>query len=268
MRVPAIITLTTDFGPGEYVAAMKGVILTINPQALIVDISHQVEPQDILGGAFVLAAATPHFPPNTIHVAVVDPGVGTGRRALLVETPQARFLAPDNGLLGLVLEGKPASGGRAWELTQPRYWRQEVSATFHGRDIFAPAAAHLSLGVSPQEMGRPVTEMVKALLPPVEMSAGEVVRGQVVYVDRFGNLITNLRREHLPAGGVRVEVAGRTIRDLSTHYQTGPALSPTKGGEILALIGSSGYLEVAAPGASAARLLRVGRGVRVVVRSA
>lgn len=257
MRVPAIITLTTDFGPGEYVAAMKGVILTINPQALIVDISHQVEPQDILGGAFVLAAATPHFPPNTIHVAVVDPGVGTGRRTLLVETPQARFLAPDNGLLGLALEGKQC---RAWELTQPRYWRQAVSATFHGRDIFAPAAAHLSLGVSPQEMGRPVTEMVKALLPPVEMSAGEVVRGQVVYVDRFGNLITNLRREHLPPGEVMVEVAGRTMRGLSTHYQTGAGL--------VAFMGSSGYLEIAAPNSSSARLLRVGRGVRVVVRSA
>lgn len=253
MRVPAIITLTTDFGPGEYVAAMKGVILTINPQALIVDISHQVEPQDILGGAFVLATATPHFPPNTIHVAVVDPGVGTGRRALLVETPQARFLAPDNGLLGLVLEGKQ---WRAWELTQPRYWRQAVSATFHGRDIFAPAAAHLSLGVSPQEMGRPVTEMVKAPLPPVEVS-GEVVRGQVVYVDRFGNLITNLRREHLPAGGVRVEVAGRTIQGLSTHYQTGP--------ELVALIGSSSYLEIAAPSTSAVRLLRAGRGTAVTV---
>ncbi|MEK7848958.1 MAG: SAM-dependent chlorinase/fluorinase, partial [Chloroflexota bacterium] len=142
---------------------------------------------------------------------------------------------------------------------QPRYWRQEVSATFHGRDIFAPAAAHLSLGVSPQEMGRPVTEMVKALLPPVEVS-GEVVRGQVVYMDRFGNLITNLRREHLPPGEVLVEVAGRTIRGLSTHYQTGAGL--------VALIGSSGYLEVAAPSASATRLLRAGRGVRVVVRSA
>jgi hypothetical protein len=252
--VPTIITLTTDFGPGEYAAAMKGVILGINPQAVLVDISHQVEPQDILGGAFVLAAACPYFPPDTIHVAVVDPGVGTGRRSLVVQTPNAFFLAPDNGLLSLVLEG---AGYRAYELTEPRYWREEVSATFHGRDIFAPAAAHLSVGVDPQDMGRPLADMVTLPLPPVEVSGGEV-RGQVIYIDRFGNLITNIRGTDLPEGHAVVHIAGRNIKGLSPHYQVGK--------ELVAIMGSSGYLEIAAPSASAARLLSAQRGLPVTVR--
>ncbi|MEE9201689.1 MAG: SAM-dependent chlorinase/fluorinase [Dehalococcoidia bacterium] len=255
MRLPTIITLTTDFGPGEYAAAMKGVILGINPQALLVDISHQVEPQDILDGAFVLAATCPYFPPGTIHVAVVDPGVGTGRRPLVVQTPDALFVAPDNGLLSLALKG---SEYQAYELTQPQYWREEVSATFHGRDIFAPAAAHLSLGVSPQDMGRPVADMVKLPLPPVEAVGGEV-RGRVIHIDRFGNLITNIRQKDLPSGPIRIEISGRRIEGLSSHYQAGE--------ELVALMGSSGYLEIAAPGASAARLLSARRGLPVTVAS-
>jgi S-adenosylmethionine hydrolase len=249
----SLITLTTDFGPGEYTAAMKGVILGINPQTTLVDISHQVGPQDILSGAFLLAAACPYFPPGTIHVAVVDPGVGTERRALLVQTPGAVFLAPDNGLLGLVLEG---SSYQAWELTEHRYWRAEVSATFHGRDIFAPAAAHLSLGVTPQDMGRAVVDIMKLPLPPVEVIGGEL-RGQVIHIDRFGNLVTNIRRRDLPVGEVVVEVVGHRIPGLSTHYRAGK--------ELLALMGSSGYLEIAAPSASACRLLKAERGLAVTV---
>ncbi len=263
--MPAIITLTTDFGPGDYTAAMKGVILGINPQAVLVDISHQVEPQDILGGAFILVTACPYFPPGTIHVAVVDPGVGTERRTLLVQTPAAVFLAPDNGLLSLVLEG---NSYRAWELTEHRYWRAEVSATFHGRDIFAPVAAHLSLGVTPQDMGRPIADIdIKKLpMPPVEVvvrtdsapgCGGGEVRGQVIHIDRFGNLITNIRQKDLPSGEVVVEVAGRRIAGLSPHYQAGS--------ELLALMGSSGYLEIAASNASAARLLKAERGLAVTV---
>ena len=251
--MPAIITLTTDFGPGEYTAAMKGVILGINPRVGLVDISHQVGPQDILGGAFVLAAASPYFPPGTIHVAVVDPGVGTERRALLVQTPGAVFLAPDNGLLSLVLEG---SSYQVWELNEHRYWSAEVSATFHGRDIFAPAAAHLSLGVTPQDMGRAVVDIMNLPLPPVKVVGGEV-RGQVIHIDRFGNLITNVRQKDLPAGELAVKVAGRRIAGLSTHYQAGK--------EPLALMGSSDYLEIAAPNASAAELLKAKRGLAVTV---
>ena len=265
-----IITLTTDFGQADgYVAAMKGVILSINPQVQLVDISHSVRAQDVAGGAFVLGTAYPYFPAGTVHLAVVDPGVGTERRGVILSTPQAQFVAPDNGLLDYVLDdlgaGPAGAGGqrplppgtRAFELTNPARWRQPVSATFHGRDIFAPVAAYLSRGEPPQAFGRALSSLVGRPRPCPRQEAGRVC-GQVVHVDGFGNLITNITRQDLPGRGDLTIVAGEhTIRGLSRTY------AGTRGP--VALIGSSGRLEIAVNGASARAVLGLGTGAEVVV---
>jgi hypothetical protein len=270
-----IITLTTDFGLEDpYVAALKGVILAINPQVTIVDISHAVRPQAIEQGAFLLASAWPYFPRDSIHLGVVDPGVGTQRRALAIRTPAATFVGPDNGLLSPALpdEVREAAWGhdqpvpvrlpagyRAVSLTNEAYFRQPVSSTFHGRDIFAPVAAHVSLGVPLAELGPPAEEVL-ALAPfRARRQPDGSLRGRVIHIDVFGNLVTDVRCEDLPAGRPTVEVAGRRIAGLSLTYQ--------ESAEILAVVGSSGYLEIAAPGASAAELLGAALGMPVVVRS-
>jgi S-adenosylmethionine hydrolase len=270
-----VITLTTDFGLEDpYVAAMKGAILTVNPGATIVDISHAVRPQAIVQGAFLLASAWPYFPPGSIHVGVVDPGVGTERRALAVRTPAATFVGPDNGLLSAALPDEVRESARAHEqpapvrlpaghrgvcLTNEAYFRQPVSTTFHGRDIFGPVAAHISLGVPLEELGSPIEELLA--LPPfrAQRQPDGSLMGRVIHIDAFGNLVTDVRGEDLPAGRPTVEVAGHRIRELSLTYQ--------KGAEILAVIGSSGYLEIAAPGASAAGLLGATLGMTVLVRA-
>ncbi len=271
---PALITLTTDFGLGDpYVGAVKGAILSVNPGATIVDISHEVQPQAIEQAAFVLGAAWPYFPAGTIHVAVVDPGVGTQRRGIALVTGEGIFVGPDNGVLSAALPEETrnaAAGGRqavalprgmtAYLLTNERFHRWPVSPTFHGRDIFAPAAAHLALGVPPEEMGLSVSAVTA--LPPLRAvrEADGSLLGRVVHVDRFGNLVTDVRGEQLPAKLLLVEVRGRMIRGLSRTYGDRPGL--------LALIGSGGHLEVAVAGGSAARELGVGAGERVVVRAA
>ena len=269
-----VITLTTDFGLDDpYVAAMKGVILTISPEATIVDISHAVRPQAIEQGAFLLASAWPYFPHGSIHVGVVDPGVGTERRALAVRTPAATFVGPDNGLLSPALpdEAREAAWGhdqpvpvrlpegyRAVSLTSEAYFRQPVSSTFHGRDIFAPVAAHISLGVALEELGPPVEEVL-ALAPfRARHQPDGSLRGRVIHIDVFGNLVTDIRCEDLPTEGPTVEVAGRRIVGLSLTYQ--------EDAEIVAVVGSSGYLEIAAPKASAAELLGAALGMPVLVR--
>lgn len=269
-----IITLTTDFGLEDpYVAALKGAILTINPQVTIVDISHAVRPQAIEQGAFLLACAWPYFPHNSIHLAVVDPGVGTQRRALVVQTPVATFVGPDNGLLSPALPDEvreaawdheqPVSvrlpaGYRAVSLTNEAYFRQPVSSTFHGRDIFAPVAAHVSLGVPLTELGPPAEEVL-ALAPfRARRQPDGSLRGRVIHIDVFGNLVTDVRCEDLPAERPTVEVAGRRIVGLSLTYQ--------EDAKILAVVGSSGHLEIAAPRASAAKLLGAALGMPVLVR--
>lgn len=269
-----IITLTTDFGLEDpYVAAMKGVILTISPQVTIVDISHAVRPQAIAQGAFLLASAWPHFPRGSIHVGVVDPGVGTKRRALAVRTPAATFVGPDNGLLSPALpdEVREAAWGqdqaapvrlpegyRAVSLTNEAYFHQPVSSTFHGRDIFAPVAAHISLGVPLEDLGPPVEEMLALAPVRARCQPDGSLRGRVIHIDVFGNLVTDIRCEDLPAGRPTVEVATGRIVGLSTTYQ--------EDAEILAVVGSSGYLEIAAPKASAAGLLGAALGMPVLVR--
>lgn len=268
---PAIITLTTDLGTNDiYVAAMKGVILGSNPQATIVDITHAVRPQQIEQAVFLTQEAWPFFPKGAVHVVVVDPGVGTQRRALALRTPTAIFVGPDNGVLSAALpEGsRPPEpclaalpqGYRAVALTNPAYFRHPVSTTFHGRDIFAPVAAHLSLGVPLEQVGEPVSSIFA--LPPLRAlrRPDGSIQGRVLHIDTFGNLITNVYSQDIsdPQRTV-VEIADRRIVGLSGNYQegTGP----------LALLGSSGYLEIAVANGNAARELGVDVGTPVVAKA-
>ncbi len=247
-----LITLTTDFGAADgFVGAMKGVILTLAPQATIVDIAHDIPPHDVRAGAFALETALPHFPPGSIHVVVVDPGVGSDRDALLVVSPHGMFLAPDNGVLTSVT---PADGRVSiYALDRPEFWRSRVSNTFHGRDVFAPVAAHLATGVPPAALGTPREDMVR--LPwPQPCRDGNTVTGEVIHVDRFGNLITNLRLADLGSdpGRARVRLRGATIWGIASHYAAGNG--------IIALVNSAGRIEIALPSASAAQTLGVGVG--------
>ena len=270
-----VITLTTDFGTADpFVAAMKGVILGINPQAAIVDLTHDVPPQDICSGAFLFDSAFHLFPQGTIHVLVVDPGVGTSRRPLLVTGPDAYFVGPDNGLLSYcyahasfpVPEGDSfadtqtalAPGWEAYHLTNQQYWHHPVSSTFHGRDIFAPVAAYLSRGVPPSRMGAPVDEVAAFAIPRPHEADGKLV-GCILHVDRFGNLITNIREGELARSNAHmvVEAGGHLVHGLATSYQDGASL--------LAIIDSHGYLEIAAANRSAAELLGLGTGDEVRV---
>ena len=282
------IVLTTDFGTSDaFVGVMKGVILGINPNATIVDLTHEIGPQDLRQGAFVLGVNLSYFPPGTIHVAVVDPGVGTDRKPIVLDTPAASFIAPDNGLLSEVVrehidpeslnfEHRGAIPLRAplhcWELSNPRYQRHPVSNTFHGRDIFAPAAAHLSLGVSPTELGPAVSDVVYLPLNR-PLWAGKAVIGEVIYRDRYGNLISNILGTSLEQHGtdesaVVIEVGTRRIIGLSrTFHDTALEASPQPDGlPLVALIGSNGYLEVAVRDGNAAESLgiEVREEVRVV----
>ncbi len=271
-----IITLTTDFGTADgYVAAMKGVMLSIEPRLILVDVSHDVPPQDVAHGAFVLAEATRHFPAGAVHLAVVDPGVGGSRKPLLLVTPDGCYVAPDNGLLTRVVAryGHLGEQGadflapvvaplppecRAYELAAPRFRLPEVSHTFHGRDVFAPAAAHLSKGVPPEEFGPPLAEVVWLNVPPPTWSGGEI-EGRVVHVDHFGNLITNISLTDDGAGRVVVvDVGGLRIEGLSRSYDE------TDG--VLAIVGSHGTVEIAVQNGNAARQFGVGVGAKVRVR--
>ena len=270
---PPIITLATDFGLRDpYVAAMKGAILTINPATRLVDVSHAIRPQAIEEAVFVTAAAWPYFPPGAIHVVVVDPAVGSTRRLLALRTAGATFVGPDNGVLSAALSddvraatgdspgpvGLPA-GYRAVSLTNERYFRSPVSTTFHGRDIFGPVAAHLSLGVTLEQLGEPLERIVA--LPPfrARRQPDGSLRGRVLHIDAFGNLITDVRVDDLPSRSAAIEVGGRTVEGVSATYEPGA--------ELRAVTGSSGYLEIAAPAGSAAAALKAGLGLTVVVRA-
>ena len=272
------ITLTTDFGTRDaYAGAMKGAILGINPDANVVDITHDVPAHDVVHGAFVVAGACSAFPAETMHVCVVDPGVGGERRPLLIETPGGIFLAPDNGLLTFIMRLYRAGGNslspdvaepmtpvvgavplacRAFVLDKPKYWKHPVSDTFHGRDVFAPVAAYLSRGVSAEEVGS-VTQEVLWLNVPEPVASGAAIEGQVIYIDGFGNLVTNIEDRAMPRSRVLVEVKGERIAGLSHWYDADKNL--------VAIIGSYGYLEIAAPGASAANVLDAGLGSQVRV---
>jgi len=241
------ITLTSDFGTADpYVAAMKGAILTVNPGATVVDVTHHVQPQNIRHGSYVLGEAAMVFPPATIHIAVVDPGVGGSRNVLCAEIDSHRFIAPDNGLLTAVMERWPLT--RAFAVTRRKYFRETVSATFHGRDIMAPVAGHLSLGLDPAELGPPVRDPIRLPLPePVRTSDG--FEAEVLWVDHFGNVVTNLRREHLARAGDGepvVELGEERLVGLAGTYETVAA------GQGLLVVGSSDRLEIAVRDGNAA----------------
>jgi S-adenosyl-L-methionine hydrolase (adenosine-forming) len=233
-----LITLTTDFGYKDpFVGVMKGVIFGINPNARIVDLSHGVAPQDIRGAALALGYSAPFFPPETIHVAVVDPGVGTERRPILIETEAGFFVGPDNGALSLAVEARPVK--RIIELANESYHLKPRSATFHGRDVFAPVAAHLSLGIPARDFGPALENYQRIEWPEVTKTAGEV-RGEIIYIDNFGNLITNVHERDLKPlarATVAISLADLTIRGIAPNYASTPA-------GYAALINSWGLLEI------------------------
>ena len=255
----AIITLTTDFGMADsYVGIMKGVILGIARDVHLVDLSHDIPPQDVREAIYLLDSAAPYFPDGAIHLAVVDPGVGSGRRALVVRTGRATYVGPDNGIFTRPLA---ETGAQAWELDRPEFWLPQVSRTFHGRDIFAPVAAYLATGVPPAEMGRPITNPVCLAVAASVRAPDGAITGQVVHVDRFGNLITDVPAAWVAGEGWQCRIAGETIRGVSRTYATA---SP---GVLLMLIGSGDTLEIAERDGNAARRLGVKAGEPVWVWS-
>jgi S-adenosyl-L-methionine hydrolase (adenosine-forming) len=257
-----IITLTTDYGTNDHlVGVMKGVILGINPEAHIVDITHQVAAFDLLEGALVIANAYAYFPARSIHVVVVDPGVGTERRPLLVSGQNQYFLAPDNGVLSGVYEKEQNVVVR--HLTSEHYFAQPVSKTFHGRDVFAPVAAWLSKSWQPASMGEEISDYKKFALPKPKETEG-LIKGVVLKVDNFGNLMTNFRAEDLSQetlvkGEVNLQVGSHPITRLLATFALGNA------GEAIAYIGSSGYLEIGVNRGNASRTLGIGRGAPVLL---
>ncbi len=262
MKPTGLITLTTDFGMQDgNVGVMKGVIYGINPQAKIVDLSHDIEPQNITRAAFVLSRHYLYFPAGTIHLVVVDPGVGSERRALIVQTAEAFFVAPDNGVLTYVVHDarRATEDLHIIDISNPRFWLHRISHVFHGRDIFAPVAAHLSLGVAISAFGEEVDDLVTFPLPQVERVEGKL-RGQVAHIDRFGNLLTNIyRRDLLSWREIKVRVRNREIAGLSRTYADGQE------GEVIAYIDSAEELAVAVINGSARDLLRAQVGDEVEV---
>jgi S-adenosylmethionine hydrolase len=258
-----IVTLSSDFGTADgYVGAMKGVILGGSASARIVDITHEIGPGDVRGGALALEAAAPFFPAGTVHLVVVDPGVGTRRRAIAVEAADATFVGPDNGVLSLAAKGPR----RVFVLDRAERHRATVSATFHGRDVFAPIVALLAEGARLRDLGTPTAGMTDLELPVPSVSPREVV-GQVIHEDRFGNLVTNLTTNELRtlladfgAGGCAVSIGRRSAGRIVRAYGDGER------GALLALVGSSGRLEIAVREGSAARRLRHRADAETVVR--
>lgn len=288
-----LITLTTDFGLADgYVGAMKGIILSIAPDARLVDITHEVTPQDVRRAAFVLCSVYPFFPPHAVHLVVVDPGVGGPRRPIALRTPVGTFVGPDNGVFTYVLAREPVEA--LVELSDPRFRRAEVSYTFHGRDVFAPAAAYLAAGTPLTALGPAVSNPVTFPLPRLEINPGIIV-GEVLHTDHFGNVITSIGRltwageelvfepafqdagskkqgagdkqgtegigpTRFRAGEAVIGVAGQEIAGIHRTY------AEVRPGEVLALVGSHGYLEIAVREESAARRLRLRGGEHVVLR--
>jgi S-adenosyl-L-methionine hydrolase (adenosine-forming) len=256
-----VITLTTDFGMSSpYVAQMKGVILSINPEIVIVDVSHQVAPQDIRQAALILDEISPRFPDGTTHVCVVDPGVGTDRKIVFVQLGTQFFIAPDNGVLSRVVRrGSPC---RTLALTHCGLWRHPVSNTFHGRDIMAPVAAHFVSGAAPESFGAPIDQL-QSLDWPEPQVRGQEIRGCVLYADSFGNLITNIRHDLVESLGnaedLRVQCSGAAICGVVRTY------GQAETGSLVALIGSSGQLELAVVQGNAAQHLNVAGNQEVIL---
>ena len=278
-RLP-LVTLTTDFGTVDgYVGTMKGVILTIAPTAHLVDISHEIAPQNLRQAAYVLYTSYPFFPPGTVQLVVVDPGVGSARRPIALRTPAGDFVAPDNGVLSYVMAREPVEA--LVELSDPRYRLSQISHTFHGRDIFAPAAAHLAAGVPILSLGSPVSDPVTFSPPSVEITPAGIT-GEVLHADHFGNVITSIGllawsesdliltpafREVQRGEPVRFRAAGATVtvasQEIAGVHRTYAKVAP---GETLALVGSEGHLEIAVREGSAAQRLGLHPGDTVILR--
>lgn len=255
-----LIALLTDFGTCDgFVAAMKGSALCVNPDARFLDISHEIAPQAVIAGALVLRSVFAYLPARTVVVAVVDPGVGTARAILAARVAERILIAPDNGLIAPLLEEQPPESVHC--VTERRYFREHVHPTFHGRDIFAPVAAHVTLGVPLDALGERAHSYEPLALPRAHASRGDVA-GEVIHIDRFGNLVTNLRESDLDAGGgrdARLSIGDSVIDGVSRTYSDAP--SP-----LHAVMGSWGYVEIALRGGSAAQMLGVSRGTPVRVR--
>lgn len=258
-----IITLTTDYGTSDHlVGAIKGVILKIQPEAQIVDINHSVVPYDVLDGALSIGAAYRYFPARTVHMVVVDPGVGTPRRPILSIANNQYFVAPDNGVLSLVYERE--SPIVVHHITSEHYFLRPVSATFHGRDIFAPVAAWLTKNWQVEAFGEPVEDYIRFGLPKPKTHEGSL-RGAVLRVDHFGNLMTNFVLEDFPEamrrpGPIALTVGGKPVKQFVEAFAQGPANEP------VALLGSSGFIEIAVNKGNAARALAANRGAEVVLQ--
>jgi S-adenosyl-L-methionine hydrolase (adenosine-forming) len=263
MAEPRVVTFTTDFGLQDpFVGIMHGVVLNIHPEVRIVDICHAVSSFDVLDGAWTIAQSYRFFPPRSVHVVVVDPGVGSARRPILAETDDYIFVAPDNGVLSLVEAREPSFSVR--HITADRYVLQPVSQTFHGRDIFAPVAAWLAKGVAPEDFGPQISDYTRLPRHAVEGCAPGQLCATVLKVDKFGNLITNLTEADLPglfssSPAIRLLIAGHVITRVCRSYAEGD------GDELFAIFGSSGYLEIAARQESAAKKLSAREGEPVSV---
>jgi len=259
-----IITLTTDFGESDpYVAIMKGIILSINPDARIVDITHQLPAGSIQEGGLIIKESYKYFPSGTVHVGVVDPGVGGKRRPITVLADNHFFVGPDNGLFSPIIETQGHTD--IIHLIEKRYWMHNISSTFHGRDIFAPVAAHLSLGVNPFLMGEKIENPTTLAYPLPRKNNSDLI-GEIIRVDHFGNLITNITREHLSpflkSKGLIIKIESLVLKKISTTYNDVPE------GQPLALIGSSNLLEISINRGSATKYLgrEYGVGTKVIVR--
>lgn len=263
-----LITLLTDFGNADYfVAAVKAVILSANPDALIVDITHEIPPQDIESAAFTLLAACSYFPAGTIHVGVVDPGVGSTRRPLLLKLGDQFFVGPDNGIFSYLLENHEKAGEavEVFHLTNQEYFRHPVSATFHGRDVFAPVAAALSLGAKPNDLGSEITDLLRLAPLSAASTADGSISARIIHIDRFGNCVTNLTQNELTAGtiaaGATLCVNGNEVKSFRNYF----AAEADSKDKLFAFWGSAGFLEIAVTNESAARLLHAKRGDVVLV---
>ena len=251
-----MIALLTDFGTSDYfVGSVKGVILSINPNAKIVDITHDISPQDIEAGAFTLFAAHSAFAPQTIFVAVVDPGVGSERRPIIVKSGEQFFVGPDNGLFSYLYNGKTH---KVFHVTNEKYFRHPVSPTFHGRDIFAPVAAYLSTGLDPTLFGSPITNEVRLPTWQPRKVKERVWEAKIIHIDRFGNCVTSIRREKSSARmekSAKLKVNGKTVTAFRTFFS-----EDGKKEKLFAVWGSAGFLEIAALNRSAAKRLKAKRG--------
>ena len=261
-KANGFITLMTDFGLTDgFVGAMKGVIYSINPKAIITDITHDINPYNMLGAAFIFDSVYRFFPKGTVHLVVVDPGVGSERNALAIETEDYYFVAPDNGVLSIAIEREKVI--KIIELSKPEYFINKVSNTFHGRDIFAPISANLSLGVDIDLLGNRLSDIVKISNPKPQFTDDKMI-GEIIYIDRFGNLITNISMELIEKFAndkkIAIKVGNKTICQISRSY------ADVSVGKLLAIFNSFGKLEIALNSASASKILSVQKGDPVIIQ--